>query len=84
MGKMKKTEKTEAEETYGTKFPKFWGMLARTFPPECIKTRPQGSIQLEFITARSVQNRLDEVAGPENWWCRFEYRNDSVLCELSI
>lgn len=85
---MKKTEKTEvkAEETatYGTRFPEFWGAIARTFPPDQVKTRPQGGMNLEFITARTVQNRLDEVAGPENWWCRFEYRNDSVLCELSI
>lgn len=67
-----------------TKFPDFWRALASPFDQQEIKTRPQGGRQLKYVTARSVMNRLDEVAGPENWWDEYHQSERSVVCKLSL
>ena len=45
------------------------------------KTR---GLALAYITARHVQNRLDEAAGPENWQTRYEFHGSRTVCYLSI
>jgi hypothetical protein len=62
----------------------FFAMLAEPFPPDLIRVRPQGNRQLSYITARTVMNRLDEVAGPGNWWDDYVPGENSVLCRLTI
>lgn len=37
-----------------------------------------------YITARAVQERLDEVCGHENWRVSYEILTQGVLCTLSI
>lgn len=39
---------------------------------------------LPYIDARDVQDRLDEVVGPQNWQVKFEQLPQGVLCRLSI
>ncbi len=52
-----------------------------------ISGKPYGTV-LAYITNRAIQNRLDEVCGPENW--RNEFREwkvgdkHGVLCGISI
>jgi hypothetical protein len=47
--------------------------------------RPARALALAYVDLRAYQDRLDEVAGPENW--SVEYRqlgNKSVICRLTI
>src|SRR5208337_5175490 len=41
--------------------------LAAPFLPEEVRVRSQGARQIQYITARTVMNRLDDVLGPANW-----------------
>jgi hypothetical protein len=58
--------------------------LAAPFEPEAVRVRPQGGRQLQYITARTVMNRLDEVLGPANWWDDYLPLEHSVICRLTI
>lgn len=58
--------------------------LAERFPKEQIKYRKGGGMDLPYITARTVMNRLDEVVGPENWWDDYQPIDDAVICRLTI
>jgi hypothetical protein len=51
-----------------TQHPDLFAALAAAFDPDEVKHRSQGGRQLEYVTARTVMNRLDDVLGPENWW----------------
>lgn len=68
----------------GTQFAAFFTALSAPFSSREIKTRPQGGRQLQYITARTVMNRLDEVAGPESWWDEYQPLEHSVICRLTI
>jgi Uncharacterized protein conserved in bacteria len=39
---------------------------------------------LAYVTSRAIQERLDAVAGPDNWQCKIHKEGDAYLCELSI
>lgn len=39
---------------------------------------------LAYITSRAVQERLDEVCGPDGWQCSIKKEGDAYLCTLSI
>lgn len=39
---------------------------------------------LAYITSRAVQERLDEVCGPDGWQCSIKREGDAYLCTLSI
>jgi Rad52/22 family double-strand break repair protein len=58
--------------------------LAAPFESEEVRLRPQGARQLQYITARTVMNRLDDVLGPENWWDEYQPLEHSVICRLTI
>jgi hypothetical protein len=68
----------------GTEYPDIFAALAAPFGKGEVKTRPQGNRQLPYVTARTVQNRLDEVLGPENWWDSYSTFERSVVCSLTI
>lgn len=38
----------------------------------------------DYVTIRTVMNRLDEVLGPENWWDRRSDTKRGVKCRLTI
>jgi hypothetical protein len=58
--------------------------LAEPFHPEEIRIRPQGGREIQYITARMVMNRLDDVLGPGNWWDDYIPQENSVICRLTI
>jgi len=58
--------------------------LAAPFAPDEVRVRPQGARQLQYITARTVMNRLDDVLGPANWWDEYMPLENSVICRLTI
>lgn len=68
-----------------TQYPDLFAALAAPFRDHEVKARSQGGRQLHYVTARTVQNRLDEVLGPENWWPEFHpWNQNGVLCRLTI
>lgn len=72
------------------------GLLARPFAPEDLEWRLQTALEeqlrglaVPYVTNRAIQNRLDEVVGPENW--RNEYtpwhsagKKGAQICGLSL
>ncbi len=66
-----------------TKFPDLFNDLSEPFPRSEIKILPKGK-GLQYVTARTVMNRLDAVLGPENWWDEYVPGADSVLCRLTV
>lgn len=67
-----------------TQHAELFAALAAPFEVDEVKSRSQAGRTFSYITARTVQNRLDNVLGPENWWNRFIPGEKSVLCELTI
>lgn len=63
--------------------------LSAPFPPERISWRAQTvsngkALALAYIDARDVQDRLDEVCGPENWQNRYTHTQGKTVCEIGI
>ena len=70
--------------------------LAKPFAPEDLEWRLQNTIEesmrgmaVPYVTNRAIQNRLDEVCGPENWYNEFRPwhsagKKDSQLCGIAI
>jgi hypothetical protein len=71
-----------------TKYPEIFEALAAEFDRSEVKSRKkskQGNEVLWYITARTAQNRLDAVLGPENWWPEPVMLSDnSFLCKLTL
>lgn len=58
--------------------------LAAPFSPEEVRVRSQAGREFEYVTARTVMNRLDEVVGPANWWDDYTPMENAVVCRLTI
>ena len=70
--------------------------LAKPFAPEDLEWRLQNTIEeqmrglaVPYVTNRAIQNRLDEVCGPENWYNDFEPwhsngKKEAQLCGIAI
>ena len=70
--------------------------LAKPFAPEDLEWRLQRAdkdgrwgIAVPFVTNRAIQNRLDDVVGPENWYNEFKPWNGdgkkgAQICGISI
>ncbi|WP_246196277.1 Rad52/Rad22 family DNA repair protein [Aquisphaera giovannonii] len=58
--------------------------LAAPFEHDEVRIRPQGNQKLQYVTARTVMNRLDDVLGPSNWWDEYIPQEKSVICKLTI
>ncbi|MDG3004155.1 Rad52/Rad22 family DNA repair protein [Paludisphaera mucosa] len=58
--------------------------LAAPFANDEVRSRSQGGRDFQYVTARTVMNRLDEVLGPENWWDEYTPMENAVICKLSI
>lgn len=67
-----------------TGFGALFADLAAPFDPSEVKVRSQAGRQMQYITARTVMNRLDNVVGPANWWDEYAAHENSVLCRLTI
>lgn len=66
------------------KFPEIWVELARPFHPDEVKQLSKGGAKLDYVTARTVMNRLDAVLGPENWEDSFVEAKDGFCCTITI
>ena len=70
--------------------------LAEPFAPEDLEWRLQQTFEekkrglaVPYVTARAIQNRLDDVVGPENWYNEYKpwhssKNQDAQLCGISI
>ena len=70
--------------------------LARPFAPEDLEWRIQvtskdktSGLAIPYVTNRAIQDRLDEVVGPENWYNDFKPwhtngKKESQLCGIAI
>ena len=65
--------------------------LSATFPADRISWRVGSTnkdktkgLALAYIDARDVQDRLDEVCGPQNWQNRFSHADSKTICEIGI
>ncbi len=67
-----------------TQYPELFASLAAPYHRDEVKVRAQAGRQLQYVTARTVMNRLDEVLGPEGWWDEYIPSENSVLCRLTI
>ena len=69
--------------------------LAKPFAPEDLEWRLQNTIEekmrglaVPYVTNRAIQNRLDEVCGPENWYNDFKPwhsngKKEAQLCGIA-
>ena len=58
--------------------------LAAPFLDDEMRTRRQNGREFQYITARMVMNRLDEVLGPANWWDDYEPIENAIVCRLTL
>ena len=70
--------------------------LARPFAPEELEWRIQvtskdktSGLAIPYVTNRAIQDRLDEVVGPENWYNDYKPwhgngKKDAQICGISI
>lgn len=70
--------------------------LSRPFAPEDLEWRIQvtsrdktSGLAIPYVTNRAIQDRLDEVVGPENWYNEFKPwhgngKKDAQICGISI
>ncbi len=70
-----------------------WAALAAPFPSTDIewrvsragwKGKEPWAIVLAYVTARAIQDRLDNVLGPENWKDQYTHLTGGVTCRLWI
>jgi len=43
-----------------------------------------GAQCVAYIDARDVQDRLDEVCGPENWQCKYSEHKGNLFCSIGV
>lgn len=69
-----------------TEYPDLFAALAAPFGPGEVKTRDAGGgRRVDYVTARTVANRLDSVLGPENWWDAYPVVGESsAVCALTL
>ena len=67
-----------------TRYPDLFAALCADFEPHEVKQRRQAGRTLDYVTARTIMNRLDTVLGPENWYDDYVPGEHSVLCRLTI
>lgn len=58
--------------------------LAAPFSDDELRVRSQSGREFQYVTARTVMNRLDEVLGPANWWDEYTPMENAVVCRLTI
>ena len=58
--------------------------LAAPFANDEVRSRSQGGRDFQYVTARTVMNRLDEVLGPAGWWDEYVPMENAVICKLTV
>lgn len=58
--------------------------LAAPFAREEERSRTQAGRTFNYVTARTVMNRLDEVLGADNWWDDYQPMENAIICRLTV
>jgi hypothetical protein len=79
----------ERRPTMCTKYPDIFDALKAPFPPALLKEKRKKSkdgreIVLLYVDAHVVQDRLDEVLGPENWDLKLQPWGSDLIATLVI
>jgi len=62
-----------------------WEKLAYPFEEKFVYWFKKGGVDLAYLDARTVMDRLDQVVGPENWSDKYEETpSGRILCTLAI
>src|SRR5690606_32107513 len=69
---------------WGTRYPGIFAALAEPFPAGVVKQLNKGGRTFDFVDARVVMTRLDDVLGPENWWCDHREGTRGLITSLTI
>ena len=73
-----------------TKYPEIWNALSAPFHTDNVKQLTQvsektgRSFACDYVTARTIMNRLDDVMGPENWWDDYTPIEHGAICRLTL
>lgn len=68
-----------------SRFPNISAAFLAPFTQEEIKQRTGKNGQVfDYVTARTVMNRLDDVVGWDNWWDEYREITDGVLCRITV
>ncbi len=78
------SESEQKQPALGTKYHSLFVALAGPFGDEEVRQRSQGGREFSYVTARTVQNRFDEVLGPENWRVSYREVDRGVVCTIGI
>ena len=63
----------------------FWYQFFVPFVNTVRQRQGPGGRKLNYVTAQTVENRLDDLVGPSNWWDDYQVVGpNAVLCRLSI
>lgn len=62
----------------------FFTALCKPFDGAQVKHRSQSGRSLSYITNRTLFNRLDNVAGPTNWYTEYAATANGFTCKLWI
>ncbi len=85
-----KTERLSQEKARREAFRNLTEQLAAPFDGRLIKFKPQSvkgnrALVVAYVDVRTIQDRLDEILGVENWQDEYEVLPDlSVICRLKI
>jgi hypothetical protein len=58
--------------------------LAAPFGQDEVRVRPVKGKDIQYVTARTVMNRLDDVIGPDDWWDDYSPNAHGAICRLTI
>jgi hypothetical protein len=68
-----------------TKYPNIAAGLLAQFEDHEVKQRTgQNGRSYDYVTGRTVMNRLDDIVGWENWRDEYHETSDGVLCRITI
>lgn len=71
-----------------------WGKLSEPFGSDEVKWRilqsgktAEGRVWARvasYVDRASIEDRLDQAAGPDGWSCRYERQGDAIVCTIAI
>lgn len=62
----------------------FFIRLSARWPDDQVRVRSQAGRTFHYITARMLQNRLDDVAGPTGWYPEYKVNEHGLTCRLHL
>jgi hypothetical protein len=69
---------------FGTAYHSLFVALAGPFSNEETRRMSKGGRDFCYVTARTVQNRFDDILGPENWRVSYREVDRGIVCTIGI